>query len=1707
MPRRNPYFPAVGVVLEPLQSLQEQGEKIDELLTTPLRALQESRALQVNPDDAPYVARFKNVLYEALNTDADGGSRMVRAFLEDQTYSRDSALRQLYQPRGGEDAVWSDIMQANMRRHNDLWNLAGPNAAAFEEEEGFSPEIMWEAYNELRVRRGAPGLPRAFEEIFDGTRSRMEWLDKLRKIQQEMIDQRFLNTVHWWDDFLASAAATFLSPISFVGVPALALKATSVSNLLVKGAVRGGGWGVAQAAAQEAILYGAQDMRTVQESLLNTSGAAFFGVLLGTGISTWSLIPKSFRAKAEGMTLNEMLQEQTIIPGAADTEEAIRAQRGALGRWGGLPGRRLEDWIDHMAPNIRLAHNQFSETLADYARRTSVSGLNFHQRGANIFQDAPDVYVPAPGGDVESLAMLPNGKYWFIKRKAIDEFKNLRKRLGRKEAPSWETFRKDVFHNMLQREDIRAIRTHPEIKAAADGYRDFFLDFYREAKQLEELHEVPYKIYEGVSEGEFINNFVRYVDKAKVNDRVDDFKALLRGYADEELRGSIRAKRAEAEQAAAELEAEAELIGIDPKIAQAEIIKRDIELMELPHQMGVDTVVGEIERARSHARSIARADPEKAETFWQKARDLERLHSELMDPYKAKRAELQRGRRLLERSAYGIMREQQQVNAEIEAVEEALTNSLGVFERNIHKFLGRQERFSVQASNDEFARLQGEYDRIEAMIQQEASYQRRKQGLVEGEEPSDESQRHLLSRLTRRADLVDKLDEVNSTYEQKRERAGKMATEARERIKKIALERGARRERLQQKLESLNPEHANERALALSKLKQAELEKFREWAEKKVNKDADEPVAFTPDEHNYGAEGRGFATRAEAEAAARELGEDWRAEFYVEGDDGKRYSMGDDRPRRIARAPKDIYTEEEVDALKRWLQEFVDGIVGPGRVTTQAFNTTALIPHGPIGQFRGARSGSGPELDITLRGSHGPLIVSAHETFHAVKALGLLTPEENATLIKAAYQFNWHDKFAVRRRWPGERYYTHDEEAIAEGFGRYVNENYTPPDEIKTLFDRMKQYIQDIWDGTVRLFQNLFREEFPGEAELRGRAEGIFKAMLSGEFAGRAMDPLQRAILNSEPLPPPRSGYRLVKHGDVDVEAAAAGRADEIYKELMSNKSPGEIEFVRASRKTAPQLSNLMSEQEFDGVKFSDFLEDDADAVAHRFMRSHAGDIASFKVFKTPTPYDDLRDTVVDEFEKANEGLRGTALARQRAKQTRLLHSARAMDAEVRGLRGAGEDTRAFGWILGKQLQNYIVVTTGGTIGLTTLQDISQFLLHFSLGKLFKGEFRLMTQGFKNLSKGQAFRGELAPGEVDAKYASAGTEYMRNNAWTRVWDIARDDMPQSKPERVGNALATGFGYAAGYTPLTNHFKRLSGIMGVESIIKDTGKLVGAYPSSQRQRQQAAQFLGRAGITPAIAEDIWRNIVEVPGGGTQIDGIWHPNMKFWDNPQTRDAVLAGTARIVENSPIAPGLEVYTWVASSPVTRLIATYKRFAISSTIKLLRFADQEAVNRPVNTAIAVAVLLGISAMNFYLKGLARGGSRWERVQEASPETWMYETFVGSGLLAMGQEPLSFLGRTPLFDNWLEPTTESTRTVFGRPVGQLGGVAEGKIYTADKFLSSFGGGPGAATVRTGSRLLPFRNHALLARGFTAAEDFIIDEFDLDKSKKKSKFAR
>ena len=914
--------------------LQRADRAVDDFFNAPIYALRDSEALKINEHDDEYSRRFKNVLYAALNPEGQGID-VFRAYLDDQTLDR-SPVRNLYTPaQWGKRASFNDILGANFRRHNDVWNLFGPNTKGFDEEDDFSPEMMWEVYNQLQVEQGGTPLPKFMQPTLESTESRYEWLDRVRKMKQEMIDQRFLNTVPFWDDFFAAAAATFISPISVVGgaqISAATKGVKSVAHMLTRASVQGATWGTVQAAAQEAILFGAQDMRTVQESLWNVGGAAFFGALLGPAISSFSLIPAAKRAKMANVPLKDLMEENTIIPGARDDETAIRAQRGIISK---IPfvGESVEDAIDYMAPNIRTAHNRFSKTMTRVSLGlSSMSGANIEKKGARIFEDMPDVYVGSPGGDVESLSMIHYGDHEITRQATLKSFRALRKRLGRKEAPGWMEFKRETFKTVLKMSEGQPLDdVQPEMQAAAKVYEDFYLSFYRQVKQIEEETETLYKPFENVSEAQFIQNFARFVDKTKVNADPENFKALLRSFTEKEIRMTLADRLEKVEEEIAELDAEAELIGMDTELAGAEILKKDIELMELPHQMGVDLIVNQIEDVRSQARSLQKSNPDEAKKLWEKARDLDSLHSEVMEPYKAKKSQIQRGRRALERSSYGIMREQQKVTEQIEAVEEALTNSLGVFERNIHKFLSRGEKFSAQAAVDEFARLQSEHDKINRMIQVESNRQRVRMGLQPDEVVPDEVQQHLLSRLTRRADLVDKLDEVESTYQQKRDRAAKLAQEARDRVKEIALARGARREQLRQELAELDPTKARDQALGLDQQKRAELNRFREWAESMLSKKAGEPVEFRPDEHDYGPDAaRGFRTREEAEAYKKEkgLGDEWQVDHYMTDPygGGVAYSLNISDG-KIREQIQEALTERRLDDLPPDYKEVLDSFL------------------------------------------------------------------------------------------------------------------------------------------------------------------------------------------------------------------------------------------------------------------------------------------------------------------------------------------------------------------------------------------------------------------------------------------------------------------------------------------------------------------------------------------------------------------------------------------------------------------------------------------------------------------------------------------------------------------------------------------------------------------------------------------------------------
>ena len=134
----------------------------------------------------------------------------------------------------------------------------------------------------------------------------------------------------------------------------------------------------------------------------------------------------------------------------------------------------------------------------------------------------------------------------------------------------------------------------------------------------------------------------------------------------------------------------------------------------------------------------------------------------------------------------------------------------------------------------------------------------------------------------------------------------------------------------------------------------------------------------------------------------------------------------------------------------------------------------------------------------------------------------------------------------------------------------------------------------------------------------------------------------------------PRTGYRLVKRGSIDIEAMAEARAQKLYNQLVLEGKPiGEV--------LGPDFD---IDEDFGGVKMRDFLECDPDAMVGRLL----ADRAFSDQFGTTTPFADIEPKVRDEYGDSIErsGVKGLRLRKLRSEQKRSLRDGRRIEAALR---------------------------------------------------------------------------------------------------------------------------------------------------------------------------------------------------------------------------------------------------------------------------------------------------------------------------------------------------------------------------------------------------------------------------------------------------------
>jgi hypothetical protein len=193
--------------------------------------------------------------------------------------------------------------------------------------------------------------------------------------------------------------------------------------------------------------------------------------------------------------------------------------------------------------------------------------------------------------------------------------------------------------------------------------------------------------------------------------------------------------------------------------------------------------------------------------------------------------------------------------------------------------------------------------------------------------------------------------------------------------------------------------------------------------------------------------------------------------------------------------PTELMTKNQAALDKIAREEIAKITGGKAKVVT----TSGLMVGGRRAQglYQGLHEGSGWIVHDLLSGN--PLGTGRHEGLHWLRQEGLIKDNEWTTLVDAARDEGWHERYHIDTRYPNASPAMRDEEAIAEGFRHYLQardageavREYSP---VGQIFAKLAEFFKAIKDRITALlgheptWEELFQQA--GEGAI-GRREGV----------------------------------------------------------------------------------------------------------------------------------------------------------------------------------------------------------------------------------------------------------------------------------------------------------------------------------------------------------------------------------------------------------------------------------------------------------------------------------------------------------------------------------------------------------------------------------------------------------------------------------------
>ena len=498
------------------------------------------------------------------------------------------------------------------------------------------------------------------------------------------------------------------------------------------------------------------------------------------------------------------------------------------------------------------------------------------------------------------------------------------------------------------------------------------------------------------------------------------------------------------------------------------------------------------------------------------------------------------------------------------------------------------------------------------------------------------------------------------------------------------------------------------------------------------------------------------------------------------------------------------------------------------------------------------------------------------------------------------------------------------------------------------------------------------------------------------------------------------------------------------------------------------------------GMKYEDFLERDVHTIMKTYLRTMGPDLELKRRFGTVNPLADNSSIMMkigEDFRQQYE-LAGRLPKAQQEKAFVRIAKVKAQTIadlstqieRLRHVRGIATDPASLSYRAARAAMNWNTVRMMGAVLPASIGDLARPVMKFGLLDTF-------GDGFGTMVRGLAAMKMVAH---EAQLAGVATDMTQSTRLAAMMDVMDDFQHGSAPERALQWGANNIGRFALFNRWNVGVKTFSAAIAIQRIVRSVERM-GAGKATKAD----LNFLTAANLDSESAQLIFRQMQE-PGALQDIGGgKMLPNTEDWANVDARRAFRAAIARLVDDTITTPGLERSSWVDMNTGAKMLAQFRSFTLSSTMKTMMAAGQDVRDRPLDIVAGSMLSLAFGALSYYTWATARGGDQEAEMRQADLGKWADEAISRSGLLGILADVHRFGSQTPglgkftTFSGGPLSASPFNNTLADTVLGPTGGLLK-DLGTIAMTASD----PNGQTVGAVRRLVPYNNIFYLSQQFT-----------------------